>query len=100
MPNRVGSSEVKITSSIGRRGRYPARCNVRIASSPPSTPTVPSKRPALGIASMCEPVPTGGKIAVGSVPASESVADGIVAEVSPASRQSPFTNSRPRSRLP
>ena len=42
MPKRVGSSEVKRISSMERRGRKPARCSARIASSAPSTPTVPS----------------------------------------------------------
>ena len=59
MPNRVGSSLVNITSSIGRTGWNPAVRKVRIAASPPSTPTVPSNRPECGIASICEPVPTG-----------------------------------------
>ena len=54
--------EVKRISSIERRGRNPARCSARIASSPPSTPTVPSKRPALGMASIASRWPTGGSL--------------------------------------
>ena len=65
-PKRVGSSAVKLMSSTGRRGRTPAARSARIASSPPSTPTTPSKRPASGMASMWEPVATGG--ASGSSP--------------------------------
>jgi hypothetical protein len=42
MPKRVGSSAVKITSSIDRRGVWPARISARMASRPPSTPTTPS----------------------------------------------------------
>ena len=60
MPKRVGSSDVNISSSIDRRGRRPDACSARIASSAPSTPTVPSYMPALGMASMCEPVQTAG----------------------------------------
>ena len=67
MPKRVGSSEVNMTSSMERRGRRPLRFSARIASRPPSTPTVPSYMPACGIASMCEPVATAGSS--GSVPA-------------------------------
>ena len=44
-----------------RRGRMPLRFSARIASRPPSTPTVPSYMPACGMASICEPVPTAGR---------------------------------------
>ena len=49
-----------------RRGRRPLRLSARMASRPPSTPTVPSYMPAWGMASMCEPVATAGRS--GSVP--------------------------------
>ena len=52
IPKRVGSSDVNMSNSIECFGRKPQRCNERIASSPPSTPTTPSYFPALGIASM------------------------------------------------
>ena len=42
MPKRVGSSAVKITSSMERRGLNPSCCRTRMASRPPSTPTHPS----------------------------------------------------------
>jgi len=45
-----------------------------------STPTTPSYLPALGMASMCEPVATAGRFLVGSAPAREDVADGIRAQ--------------------
>ena len=35
-------------SSMERRGRTPAARSARIASSPPSTPTTPSKQPGVG----------------------------------------------------
>ena len=54
----MGSSAVNMMSSMERRGRTPAARSDRIASRPPSTPTTPSKRPASGMASMCEPVAT------------------------------------------
>ena len=96
MPKQVGSSAVKITSSMDRRGWNPLDCRARIASSPPSTPTVPSKRPALGIASMWDPVATAGKL--GSVPAQrgECVSYGIFANHEPAARASDLMYSRAR----
>ncbi len=60
IPNRVGSSDVNIKSSMARFGRSPLVLIARSASSPPITPTVPSYIPANGIASVCEPVPTAG----------------------------------------
>ena len=83
MPNRVGSSLVNINSSIDRSGRNPPRCSARIASSPPRTPTVPSNRPECGIASMCEPVPTGGQVGREAFPARERVADRVLADDQP-----------------
>ena len=66
MPNRVGSSDVNSTSSMLRRGTKPSACSATIASSAPSTPTVPSYMPAFGIASMCDPVATAARS--GSLP--------------------------------
>src|SRR5215467_10444789 len=66
MPKRVGSSEVNTSNSMECFGRKPERRNARMASRPPNTPTMPSYLPALGMASMCEPVPTTG--AAGSEP--------------------------------
>ena len=54
----VASGRVDRWTTSETGGLNPARCKERIASNPPSTPTVPSKRPALGMASICEPVPT------------------------------------------
>ena len=70
-----------MTSSIDRRGLKSARCKARIASSPPSTPTVPSYMPACGIASVCEPVATAGNTRIASKPAGENIAGGIDAHL-------------------
>ena len=96
IPNRVGSSAVKISSSIECLGRNPLRCNARIASKPPSTPTTPSYFPAFGMASMCEPVPTTRRVGIRTIPAREGIADGILAD-----RESGFFAPRfhPRARL-
>ncbi len=50
-----------------------------MASSPPSTPTVPSYMPACGIASVCDPVPTRRQRALGAFHPYERVAHRIFA---------------------
>ena len=84
-PNRVGSSLVNITSSIDRRGRKPAACSARMASSPPSTPTVPSYRPEWGWRRCASrsPRPAG---PARSLPAREQVADRVLADRQPGLR--------------
>ena len=94
MPKRVGSSAQNEISSIDRCGRKPALCNARIASSPPSTPTVPSYAPAFGIASMCDPVATAGKSGSDPVHLAKVVPTPSSRHSSPASSQSPHTQAR------
>ena len=96
MPNRVGSSLVNISNSIGRTGANPIRFNARIASSPPRTPTVPSNRPECGIASMCEPVADRRQVGLEALPACEDIADGSSRTASPASAQSLLIRARRR----
>ena len=60
MPKRVGSSAVNMISSMLRVGWWPISRSERMASSPPNTPTTPSYFPALGMASVCDPVATAG----------------------------------------
>lgn len=57
-PKRVGSSLVNMRTSMGARGRKPARRSAATAAIGPMTPSVPSYAPARGIASACEPVTT------------------------------------------
>src|SRR5207247_11465043 len=58
MPKRVGSYEVNTSNSIECFVRNHDCRNARIAYRPSNTPTTPSYPPALGIASMYEPVHT------------------------------------------
>ena len=71
-----------------------AACKARIASRPPSTPTVPSYVPEWGIASVCEPVPTAGRF--GSVPIQRAnrLPIGSSRTARPASVQSRLRNAR------
>src|SRR5207247_10400336 len=66
----------------------------RVPSRPPHTPTTPSYRPALGIASMCEPVPT--TDAAGSEPLQRAKLFPIAScrTLSPASSQRSFSHAR------
>lgn len=50
-PKRVGSSDVKNSTSMGLLGLKPAFCSPFTAAMPPNTPTVPSYMPAWGMAS-------------------------------------------------
>ena len=59
-----GGEQDEFDGAARARGR--CACSARMASRPPSTPTVPSYMPAWGMASMWEPVATAGRS--GSVP--------------------------------
>lgn len=57
-PKRVGSSDVKKMTSMGRCGLKPLSARALRAAIPPITPRVPSYAPARGMASQCDPVIT------------------------------------------
>ena len=63
---REPSSLVQSTMTIGRSVWTLFSCRVRMTSSAPMTPRMPSKRPPLGCESMCEPLMTGGRRVVPS----------------------------------
>ena len=77
MPKRVGSSAVKMTSSIERRGLKPSCCRTRMASSPPSTPThavvEAGVRNRIDVRAGCD----GSEIGFAASPAREGIADGV-----------------------
>ena len=93
---RLFGREERQARSDRRRPVTGAHASARIASRPPSTPTVPSKRPALGIASMWEPVPTGARSGSSPVQRANVLPTASSRTVSPASRHRSFTYSRPR----
>jgi hypothetical protein len=57
---REPSSLVQLTMQIGASVSMPASLSVRITSSAPSVPRMPSYLPPVGWVSRCEPMPTGG----------------------------------------
>ncbi len=66
VPNSLGSSPTKSTTRKSRVRRTPDARSVCAASIAPSTPTMPSNRPAPSTVSVCEPVTSTG--AFGAAP--------------------------------